>query len=150
MKIVEVTDRNDILLKKLLNVWESSVRATHLFLTDTEISEIKKYVPQALAEVPHLIVIEDDDQDAVAFMGIAGRHLEMLFVSDDQRGQGLGTALLQYSIDNYFVDDLAVNEQNPLAKSFYEHMGFEVYQRNPLDDQGKPYPVLYMSRKKAK
>lgn len=41
-------------------------------------------------------------------------------------------------------NDLAVNEQNPLAKGFYQHMGFEVYKRTKCDEQGNPYPLLYM------
>ena len=45
---------------------------------------------------------------------------------------------------NYAVNDLTVNEQNPLAKGFYEHMGFEVYKRTDQDEQGNPYPLLYM------
>ena len=49
-------------------------------------------------------------------------------------------------IEKYSVNDLAVNEQNPLAKGFYEHMGFEVYKRTELDEQGNPYPLLYMKR----
>ena len=52
--------------------------------------------------------------------------------------------MLTLGIKNYNVKELAVNEQNPKAKGFYEHMGFKVYQRNELDDQGNPYPVLYM------
>lgn len=28
-------------------------------------------------------------------------------------------------------------EQNPLAKGFYEHMGFEVYKRTECDEQGE-------------
>ena len=36
-------------------------------------------------------------------------------------------------------------EQNPQAKGFYEHMGFQVYKRTDLDGQGNPYPLLYMS-----
>ena len=46
MKIIEVTDRTPDLIGQLLDVWEASVRATHLFLTDGEISSIKAYVPQ--------------------------------------------------------------------------------------------------------
>ena len=38
----------------------------------------------------------------------------------------------------------AVNEQNPLAKGFYEYMGFKVYKRTECDEQGNPYPLLYM------
>lgn len=39
---------------------------------------------------------------------------------------------------------LMVNEQNPQAKGFYEHMGFRVYKRIDLDEQGNPYPLLYI------
>lgn len=80
----------------------------------------------------------------VAFMGIENQKLEMLFVKNSERGKGIGKQLLNYGIENYNVSELAVNEQNPQAKSFYEHMGFKVYQRNELDNQGNPYPVLYM------
>lgn len=33
--------RNDKLVKELLDIWEDSVRATHLFLSDSEILHIK-------------------------------------------------------------------------------------------------------------
>ena len=68
----------------------------------------------------------------------------MLFISREERGKGFGKELLRYGIDNYSVNDLAVNEQNPLAKGFYEYMGFEVYKRTECDEQGNPYPLLYM------
>ena len=77
MKILEVADRTPDLINQLLEVWEKSVRATHLFLSDREIKNIKAYVPQ--------------------------------------------------------------------AKGFYEHMCFHVYKRTGLDEQGNPYPLLYMS-----
>lgn len=80
----------------------------------------------------------------IAFMGIENIKLEMLFIKNNERGNGLGKKLLNYGIENYNVNELAVNEQNLQAKKFYEHMGFKVYQRNELDDQGNPYPVLYM------
>ncbi len=147
MKITEVKDRTASLTEQLLKLWESSVKATHLFLSEDEIENIKKYVPQALKEVPDLIIIENENQIPVGFMGIAEQHLEMLFISNEERGKGLGKQLLQYGIENHSVNDLAVNEQNPLAKGFYEHMGFEVYKRTEHDEQGNPYPLLYMRLK---
>ena len=45
---------------------------------------------------------------------------------------------------NYNIDELTVNEQNPGAKELYEYMGFETYKRSELDEQGSPYPILYM------
>ena len=41
-------------------------------------------------------------------------------------------------------DFRSIKEQNPQAKGFYEHMGFQVYKRTDLDEQGNPYPLLYM------
>ena len=145
MRIVEITNRTQDLTERLLAVWESSVRATHLFLSDDEIQRIKEYVPQALSGVAHLVIAEDDAGRPVAFMGIADGTLEMLFISPQERGKGLGKRLIQYGIKNYSVQQLAVNEQNPQAKGFYEHMGFQVYKRTDFDEQGNPYPLLYMS-----
>lgn len=144
MKIKEVEDRPQALIEQLLIAWESSVKATHLFLSENEIESIKKYVPQALKQIPHLIIVENKNQVPVGFMGIENQHLEMLFVSNEERGKGLGKKLLNYGIEQYSVNDLAVNEQNPLAKGFYEHMGFKVYKRTNRDEQGNPYPLLYM------
>ena len=146
MKIIETADRTPTLLRQLLEVWERSVRATHLFLSDGEIRQIKQYVPQALGGIEHLIIAEDGAGRPAAFMGIETRTLEMLFLSPEERGRGLGKRLLQYGIENYGIERLTVNEQNPQARSFYEHMGFQVYRRTDHDEQGNPYPILYMRR----
>lgn len=143
MSIIEVIDRNPLLIEQLLEVWESSVRATHMFLSENEIKNIKEYVPQALKEILNLFVVENENGIPVGFMG---QHLEMLFISDKERGKGYGKELIKYGIKKYLVNDVAVNEQNPIAKGFYEHMGFKVYKRTELDEQGNPYPLLYMRR----
>lgn len=145
MKIIEVQNRTPDLISRLLTVWESSVRATHLFLSDSEIKSIKEYVPQALNGIAHLMIAEEETGLPVAFMGIEDGTLEMLFISPEERGKGLGKRLIQYGIKNYAVEKLAVNEQNPQAKGFYEHMDFQVYKRTDYDEQGNPYPLLYMS-----
>lgn len=62
------------------------------FLTDGEVSSIKAYVPQALAAAAHLIAAENENDAPIAFMGIEGGSLEMLFVSPEERGKGVGEA----------------------------------------------------------
>lgn len=37
-------------------------------------------------------------------------------------------------IEKYNVNELAVNEQNPNAKAFYEHLVFKVYKRSETDE----------------
>lgn len=144
MEIIEITDRNSKLIGQLVEVWENSVRTTHLFLSKIEIENIKQYVPQALKKVQHLIVIENEKKDPIAFIGEEKQKIEMLFVSFQERGKGIGKKLVQYVISKYKVNELCVNEQNLQAKAFYEHIGFKVYKKSELDEQGNPYPILYM------
>ncbi len=122
------------------------MRATHLFLSEAEIQKIKAYVPHALTGVSHLLVAERAQGQPVAFMGIEGPRLEMLFLSPAERGAGLGRQLLEYGIRHYHLQELTVNEQNPQAVGFYQHMGCETYRRTDCDEQGGPYPLLYMKR----
>ena len=79
-------------------------------------------------------------------MGINDLKLEMLFVAANQRGTGIGKALITYGINNLDINELSVNEQNPGARSFYEHMGFKAVERSEFDDQGNPYPILIMKK----
>ena len=70
MDISEVKDRDPDLVDALVAVWESSVRDTHLFLSEPEILDIRGYVPEAVSLVEHLIVAVDDEGSPVAFMGV--------------------------------------------------------------------------------
>lgn len=146
MNLYEVTQREPQLIHQFTAIWEDSVRATHLFLSEAKIQTIKAYVPHALTGVSHLLVAEKMPGQPVAFMGIEGPRLEMLFLSPAERGAGLGRQLLEYGIRHYHLQELTVNEQNPQAVGFYQHMGFETYRRTDCDEQGGPYPLLYMKR----
>ena len=141
----EVRNRSVSLIEQLVEVWQSSVEATHSFLTAQAILGIKEYVPQALAHVPILIIARSTADEPVGFMGIDGDTLEMFFVADGFRGRGIGKQLLRTGVDQYSVRRLAVNEHNPDARKFYERMGFVVAERKDLDEQGNSYPLLLMS-----
>ena len=135
MEKINIKNRNLSLIEKLIDVWEKSVRETHLFLSNKEIDEIKNFVPMALKLVPHLIIESDANGVPIAFMGIDDRKLEMLFIDPRERGKGLGRKLLEHGITNYGVKEVVVNEQNPQAKGFYEHMGFKVYEGFEIYEQ---------------
>lgn len=151
MKIREVgkPDRTENIIDTLLRVWESSVKATHAFLTEVEIDKIKSYVPHAMRSVRYLAVAQNEIGAAVAFIGIEGRRIEMLFVAPEERGKGIGRSLVKYAEENFEANEVTVNEQNVRAVGFYEHLGFEAYKRTELDEQGDAYPLLYMRFKRA-
>lgn len=144
MNIYEVQARTPLLLQSLLAVWEDSVRATHLFLSDGEVKRIKEYVPWALEGVARLVVAEREPDVPSAFMGVEDGRLEMLLLSPAERGRGLGKQLLRAAIEDYGVREVTVNEQNPQAVGFYEHCGFVTCRRTSHDEEGNPYPLLYM------
>ncbi len=146
MKIYELQERTP-LLPVLLTIWEDSVRATHHFLSDTEIRQIRAYVPQALQNVSHLLVAQNESGEPIGFMGTENDRLEMLFLSPKERGKGIGKQMLQYGMEQYGIRELTVNEQNPQAVGFYTHLGFATYKRTDCDEEGNPYPLLYMTLK---
>ena len=146
MDIRTVQDRSGELLDELFAVWERSVRATHLFLSDAEIRDIAKVVPDALKNVPRLAVAFGADGKATGFIGVDGNRIEMLFVDSSERGKGMGKALLRFAFDGFGAEEVCVNEQNPQAVGFYEHAGLRSYKRTDTDEAGRPYPLLYMKK----
>ncbi|WP_434736582.1 GNAT family N-acetyltransferase [Enterococcus cecorum] len=143
MQILEL-DQRDTYLQLIVQLWEANVKVTHTFLTKEEIQNIKQYVPQAVEHEPHLCIALSEKGELLGFIGVADQRLEMLFIQVNARGQGIGKQLLRYAIKNFDVKELTVNEQNPQAIGFYEHLGFVTYKRTDLDEGGQPYPLLYM------
>ena len=147
MNIHPVNERTDALVAVLTDIWEASVRATHTFWTEVDIAALRQYVPDALRAVEHLTVLLDDNSQLAGFCGVDGRRLEMLFLHPDMIGKGAGRMLVQHVFDTYQVNAVCVNEQNPNAAAFYRRMGFVVLDhRTELDEQGRPFPLLYLKR----
>ena len=100
---------------------------------------------------PYVLAPDVPRQNAlrpVAFMGCNWPQIEMLFVEPECFGLGIGKMLLDHARQRAMAEGatltLDVNEQNPAALAFYEHMGFVVTGRSPVDGQGRPYPLLHM------
>ncbi|HLO35389.1 MAG TPA: acetyltransferase, partial [Candidatus Deferrimicrobium sp.] len=134
----------------LPDIWLRSVRATHTFLTEDEIQALLPFVREELSgDELELWVLADDGDSAVGFMGLADAKVEALFLDPDQRRRGGGRALIDHAQRLRGTLSVDVNEQNPEAIRFYEAVGFETVSRSPVDDAGRPYPVLRMRQRAA-
>lgn len=142
--IVINPNRTDILLNALTSLWEASVRSTHHFLMEDDIQKLVPFLKMGLTEIETLIIMFEEDIP-VAFMGINAAKIEMLFVSPNFFNKGLGKELVTLAIKEYDIKYVDVNEQNPQAAGFYRHLGFDVFERTELDEQGNPFPILKMN-----
>lgn len=148
IEVIDKNERIESLIGELKKVWEASVRATHHFLSESDIAELKPQAEVGLRYIDILwVVCQKDTQEPVGFMGIQDRKIEMLFLHPAHFRKGLGRKLVQQAFDELDVEYVDVNEQNPEAKRFYERMGFEVFKRNELDSEGRAFPILEMKRK---
>lgn len=132
---------------QVVEVWEASVRATHLFLTESDIQFFKPLVGDALPCVKELACVRDRENQVVGFVGVVDKKVEMLFIHPTWRGQGIGRRLLEYAVKTLGATGVDVNEQNEQAVGFYLRMGFEVEGRSELDSMGKPFPLLHLRLK---
>ncbi|RUR53206.1 acetyltransferase [Vreelandella populi] len=132
----------------LLEVWEASVRATHDFLVESDLLALKPLILEQYFDAVDLMVARNDAGDIVGFCGVSDGNIEMLFLAPRTRGQGVGARLIAHAINAQGATRVDVNEQNEQAVGFYQHIGFSVIGRSPLDGQGKPYPLLHMALSK--
>jgi putative acetyltransferase len=130
----------------LVGIWLRSVRATHTFLTEDDIQSLLPFVEQELGAPTdlELWVLAGEDGASIGFLGLSGADVAALFLDPDHRRNGGGRMLLDHARAIRGRLTVDVNEQNPEAVRFYEAMGFELVGRSPLDDAGRPFPVLHM------
>lgn len=130
--------------ERLVAIWESSVRATHHFLQESDIAALRPLLLNAYLPNLKVVIARDDAGVIHGFLGVDENRIEMLFVDDASRGKGVGKLLLQHAIAAFGANEVDVNEQNPQGVGFYRHMGFEQVGRSELDGQGNPFPLLHM------
>jgi putative acetyltransferase len=139
----EIVKYSDSHRDQILDIWEKSVLATHNFLIPSDfvsIKEIVKTIDFNAFQVYCLI----HNQNVIGFLGVAEQKLEMLFLSPEYFGKGMGKKLVRFAISELGVNSVDVNEQNSGAVEFYHKCGFKTYDRSETDGQGKNYPLLKM------
>ena len=129
----------------IIELWELSVRASHLFLPEDYLQRIKKLLPSILEAVKLFVHLENDQKTITGFLGVTDEKIEMLFIHPDKRGQGIGTLLNKFAIEQLHTYKVDVNEQNEQAVGFYKKIGYEVVGRTEVDGLGKPFPILQMA-----
>lgn len=133
---------------EIIQIWKNSVDATHDFLTANDRQEIEKEVIVFFSETPVWVATNQEDRP-LGFMFLHDDHLEALFIDASARGLGIRKQLISHALALHPNLSVDVNEQNQQAVGFYQHMGFQISGRSELDNQGRAYPLLHLSRAKT-
>lgn len=142
---IQLPERPDISdYDELTALWEESVRATHSFLSEEDILFFKPLIRDEYLSSVDLFGYRGQQGQWIAFMGISGNKLEMLFLLPSVRGKGLGKQLVKYAVETLGINSVDVNEQNEPAAKFYLHLGFRIISRDAVDGTGRRYPVLHL------
>ncbi|KXH79632.1 GNAT family N-acetyltransferase [Chryseobacterium kwangjuense] len=129
---------------RIMEIWESAVKATHDFLAEEDFNYFKEVIPRDY--LPNLeVYLITENNDAKGFASVAEGNLEMLFIHNDAQGKGYGKKLYEFMKETTGLTKVDVNEQNPHAIGFYEKMGFKKIGRSEKDGSGKDYPLIHMS-----
>lgn len=144
---IDIVKYKDEFKEQLILVWERSVRATHQFLLPDDIDYFKEVVANiAFSTFPVYCLV--DREKVIGFIGVVNRKIEMLFLSPEYIGKGLGSKLVKFAIEKLDAEKVDVNEQNVSAVNFYSSIGFKTYKRLKKDSEGKNYPILKMKLKR--
>lgn len=139
--IIELFTEKDY--TEIICVWEKSVRASHHFLSESDIDEIRSKMPSHYLPNVTLFVVRDEDNAIAGFIGLSDDMIEMLFIAPEYQGSGIGTLFVKFALDKG-IDKVDVNEQNVRAFEFYRKHGFNVIARDALDSMGRPFPILHL------
>ena len=134
---------------EIIDLWEHSVRATHHFLPEEYLQQIKTMLPSILPHV-NLYISRTATGNLSGFLGVAENKIEMLFIHPSNFGSGIGKLLAHFAIKDLQADKVDVNEQNERATEFYKHIGFVVTGRTETDGLGKPFPLIQMELPKSR
>ena len=140
------------MLDSMLTIWEDSVRASHFFLKDSDIVEIKQEVKAAFSSLQNILVAKLNN-DFAGFIGASEKSIEMLFASPKFFNLGLGKRLILEACNAFFAkqDEILVdcNEQNERGLKFYQKLGFKQLGRSEKDSSGRDFAIIHFSITKA-
>jgi putative acetyltransferase len=130
---------------QLIDIWLRSVRATHNFLTESDIAALLPLTRQYLAsDAAELWTLCNEEGKPIGFMGLAESAIDTLFIDPHYHRLGGGCEMIEHARGLKVELTVDVNEQNVAARQFYEACGFVTEGRSDLDSTGRPFQLLHM------
>lgn len=110
-------------LEQLLNVWGSSTRFAHPFLSEPFLIKERENIPNIYLPMADTWIVEEEGE-LRGFLALIGNEVGAIFVDPAFHGKGLGKALMDKASSLHRILELEVFAANSLGRSFYDRYGF--------------------------
>lgn len=134
------TDRD-----RVLEVWLTASRHGHAFLGEAALRG-------QLGLVRDVYLVRAETRvavcrgDILGFIGLLDAFIGGLFVDPAAHRAGIGRALILDAAARRGALTVEVYAANAAALAFYGRLGFVETGRRPLDDEGRPWPLVHLER----
>lgn len=123
-------------IDKLMDIWlESTVRA-HSFISREYWESNYKVVKDVYIPRAETFVYEEDGEIKGFISIINNEFIGALFVDVKFQGMGIGSKLIDYSVEEYKKLILAVYKENQKSVEFYTRKGFKIIEEGLNEDSG--------------
>lgn len=123
-------------IDKLMDIWlESTVRA-HSFISREYWESNYKVVKDVYIPMADTFVYEEDGETKGFISIINNEFIGALFVDVKFQGMGIGSKLIDYSVEKYKKLTLAVYKENQKSVEFYTRKGFKIIEEELNEDSG--------------
>ena len=121
---MDIESRDENLVKKLLSVYKKSIEHLYNTMPNKDIEEMNDNTEKMIKNIENLIIVKNNDENIIGFMGCEDENLEMLYLHPDYKKQGLGKELMNIAINNHNVSKAHIVKVNTDGIDFCKHMGF--------------------------
>lgn len=131
------SDRSCELVNEILDVYEKSISETANSLSEESKKEIMADTEKMILDIENLIIIKDDNEKVIGFMGVENEAVEMICLHPNYKNKGIGKELMNVAINEHNVNKAYVKKINVSGIDFCKHMGFipqEVTNGNIFND----------------
>ncbi|MCQ2910582.1 MAG: GNAT family N-acetyltransferase [Clostridia bacterium] len=121
---MDIESRDENLVNEILGVYEKSIEHLNGVMPKESMEEIKSNTEKMIKNIENLIIVKNDEENIIGFMGCENENLEMLYLHPDYKNQGIGKELINIAINNHNVNKAHIVKINTDGIDFCRHMGF--------------------------
>lgn len=133
-------------LKRVMKIWYEGNVEAHDFIDvsywDRNFGYVSRLIPRSE------VYVYEINGEIVGFIGVDEGYINGLFVDKQYRGQGIGTKLIAYLLEDYDFLELDVFENNVGAVQYYENRNFKKLREEVNEDLGEVEYRMYFKKKK--